>query len=103
MTIRHPVPLTIDELNQKIIDYFAERLNLGGYWQQEPYKSDFFLIFRTAYWNGYCGGRATQKYATARNQRRTAVPSGYVICGDSIASRLRELCKGRHRTSDNLE
>jgi hypothetical protein len=31
------------------------------------------------------------------------VPSRFVICGDSIAARLRELCKGRQRTSDNLQ
>jgi hypothetical protein len=41
--------MTLDEIVNEIIKLLTTRDELGGYFQQEPYKGDFFRLFVAAY------------------------------------------------------
>ena len=49
---------------QRIYDYCEIRANgIGGYYQQRPYKDDFFKIFADAFIGGFCGYEAQRRLA----------------------------------------
>ncbi len=65
-----------EEILDKIIEYLKEHLDENGprgYIGQDPYKSDFFKLFREAYKNDYFD-----------------LSSEKVLTGDAIISRLSE-------------
>jgi hypothetical protein len=46
--------MTQEEIIQKVLEYLDQHLRGGrGYIGQEPYKGDFFALFKEAFRNGY--------------------------------------------------
>lgn len=77
---------TIEEIYGDIIAFADDRLfGIGGNWRDRGFKGDFFRIFSTAFYCGYCKAAAEYPKSTFRKD-----PSEVFIDRDHLKKSLRQ-------------